>query len=488
MSEVATTTSIPGASPRLLNEDLAPAKERTWKFFDLFAMWMSDIHSIGGYTFAAGLFFLGLAAWQVLVALVLGIFLAYLGMNLTGIAGQKNGVPYPVLARISFGVFGANIPALIRAVIAIAWYGIQTYLASVAVVVLTLRIFPQLEPLTRSDLLGLSYLGWICFLIIWGLQLLVLQRGMESIRHYQDLAGPLVWVVMLALMAWMIIAAAGRINLNLPSKSLDLGQSTLMFFTAASLVVAYFSTLMLNFCDFSRFAPDRKTVIVANFFGLPINFTAFAIVSVVVTAGTIAVYGKAIFDPVEIVARVPNTAILILGAVTFTVATIGINIVANFVSPAYDLANAMPKYINFKRGGLIAAVVSILVMPWRIFANPVAVNYFLGGLGALLGPLFGIIFTDYFLVRRQQVNVEALFQEGESKPYWYTGGVNPKALVAFLPAAAISIVIALVPALSGLAAFSWFIGAALGAAIYAALNFSAVARPAQLRPVAGGRK
>lgn len=487
MSAVETITAVQDASPRLINDDLAPTRERTWKFFDLFAMWMSDIHSIGGYTFAAGLFFLGLAAWQVLVALVLGIILAYLAMNLSGIAGQKTGVPYPVLARISFGVFGANIPALIRAVIAIAWYGIQTYLASVAVVVLALRIFPQLEPLTKSELLGLSYLGWICFLVIWGLQLLVLQHGMESVRHYQDLAGPLVWIVMLALMAWMLIAAGSRLNLNLPSKSLSGGQSTLMFFTAVSLVVAYFSTLMLNFCDFSRFAPDRKTVIVANFFGLPVNFTAFAIVSVVVTAGTIAVYGKAIFDPVEIVARVPNTAILILGAVTFTVATVGINIVANFVSPAYDLANVAPKYISFKRGGLIAAVLSIVVMPWRIFANPVAVNYFLGGLGALLGPLFGIIFTDYFLLRRQRVDVQALFQEGKGRAYWYTGGLNPKALIAFVPSAAIAIVIALLPAFGTLAPFSWFIGAALGAGIYAAVAFATQARPAHLRPVTGGK-
>jgi nucleobase:cation symporter-1, NCS1 family len=482
------TTQIPGASPRLINEDLAPARQRTWRFFDLFAMWMSDVHSIGGYTFAAGLFFLGLAGWQVLAALIVGIVLAFLCMNLSGIAGQKLGVPYPVLARISFGVFGANLPALIRAVIAIAWYGIQTYLASVAVQVLALRIFPQLQPLTHGDLLGLSYLGWICFGAIWALQLLVLQRGMESVRHYQDLAGPLVWIVMLGLMAWMLVAAGGRINLNLPSKSLDIGRSALMFLTAGSLVVAYFSTLMLNFCDFSRFAPDRKTVIRANFFGLPVNFTAFSIVSVVVTAGTVAVYGKAIFDPVEIVARVPNTAILVLGAITFTVATIGINIVANFVSPAYDLANVLPRYINFRRGGLIAAVLSIVVMPWRLFASPLAVNYFLGGLGALLGPLFGIIFMDYFLLRRQRVRVEELYREGRGHAYWYVGGVNPRALIAFVPAAAVATAVALVPAFAGLAPFSWFVGAALGAGMYAAVAFSAVPRPAHVRPVIGGRE
>lgn len=478
---------IRGASPRLINDDLAPTKERTWKFFDLFAMWMSDVHSLGGYTFAAGLFFLGLAGWQVLVALIIGILLVFLAMNLTGLAGQRLGVPYPVLARVSFGVFGANLPALIRAIIAIAWYGIQTYLASVAVQVLALRIFPQLETLTRNDFLGLSLLGWICFLGIWALQLLVLQRGMESVRRYQDLAGPIVWVVMLGLMAWMIVAAGGRINLNLTSKTISLGASTLEFFTAVSLVVAYFSTLMLNFCDFSRFAPDRRTVIAANFFGLPVNFTAFSLVSVVVTAGTVTVFGKAIFDPVQIVGRYPNTALLVLGAVLFTVATIGINIVANFVSPAYDLANVLPKHIDFRRGGLIAAVISVIVMPWKIFASPVAVNYFLGGLGALLGPLFGIIFLDYFVLRRQRVEVQGLFQEGAGRPYWYQSGVNPRAIAAFVPSAAISIVIALVPALGTAAPFSWFIGAALGAGIYGTI--SVAARPKAdltLPAVAGG--
>ncbi|NUR88748.1 MAG: NCS1 family nucleobase:cation symporter-1, partial [Nonomuraea sp.] len=172
------TTVTP--SPRLQNPDLAPATERTWSSYSLFAMWMSDIHSIGGYTFAAGLFALGLVGWQVLLALVIGIALVNVGMNWIGYAGQKTGVPYPVLARASFGVFGANLPALIRAIIAIFWYGIQTWLASVALVTLALRIFPGLTPLTRSDFLGLSALGWMAFLALWAVQLLVFARGMES--------------------------------------------------------------------------------------------------------------------------------------------------------------------------------------------------------------------------------------------------------------------------------------------------------------------
>lgn len=472
-------------SDRLLNDDLAPAAERTWKTYDLFAMWMSDVHSIGGYTFAAGLFFLGLAAWQVLAALIIGIVLVFFGMTLTGFAGQKLGVPYPVLSRVSFGLFGANLPALIRAIIAIAWYGIQTYLASVAIVVLALRIWPALTPLAKGGLLGLSYLGWICFAVIWVLQLLVLSRGMESVRRYQDWAGPVIWVVMVALMVWLLVAAGGRISLNVSSKSLAPKDQVLMFLTAVSLMVAYFSTLLLNFCDFSRFAPDRRSVVVGNLLGLPLNFTAFAIVSVVVTASTIVVFGKAITDPVEIVGRVPNTAVLIIGAVMFAIATIGINIVANFVSPAYDLANVAPKYIDFQRGGLIAAVVSVIVMPWKIYANPIAVNYFLGGLGALLGPLFGIIFLDYYLLRRQQVDVDDLYRASEHSRYWYRGGVNARAIAAFVPAAAIAIVIALVPAFGTLAPFSWFIGAALAALIYGLLAAVGSRRP-ELQAAGGG--
>lgn len=455
-------------SEHLYNEDLAPvpSTKRSWHTYDIFAMWMSDVHSIGGYTFAAGLFFLGLAGWQVLVALIIGICLVYLGMNLTGFAGQKLGVPYPVFARLSFGLFGANIPALIRAVIAIVWYGIQTYLASVAFLVLLLRVFPSLTPMAKTNFLGLSYLGWICFLALWVIQLLILQRGMDVVRKYQDWSGPIVYALMLALFIWILILAKGHISLDVSPTHIPANQAVGDFFTAIALVVAYFSTLLLNFCDFSRFTPSRRTIWLGNFFGLPLNFTAFSVISVLVTAGTITVFGSAITDPVLIVSKIPNTFILIVGALTFAIATIGINIVANFVSPAYDLANVAPKYIDFKRGGLIAALGALVVLPWNIYANPVAINYFLGGLAAFLGPLFGIILADYYLIRKQQVNIDALYQTGPNSPYWYQGGINIRALVAFIVGATISAVLALIPMFSSIAPFSWFIGAAISGGLY----------------------
>jgi len=426
-------------------------------------MWMSDIHSIGGYTFAAGLFVLGLGGFQVFAALLAGIAIVCVLMNLSGYAGQRLGVPYPVLARLSFGVFGANLPALLRGLVAIAWYGIQTWLASRAVLLIAVRIWPGLEDLTRNNFLGESTLGWLAFLVMWSLQLLLLRNGMETIRRFQDWAGPAVWVVMLLLTLYILTRAQWNISLDLPGGVATWG-TTHAWLSAVALTVTYFSTLMLNFCDFSRFAPSRRAVRTANLLGLPLNFIAFSVVSVVVTAGTFQVYGKYIYDPVEVVGRMDSLVVLLLGAVTFTVATLGINVVANFVSPAYDLANLAPSKINFKRGGLISAGIALVITPWNLFNNPNVINLFLGGLGALLGPLFGIIIVDYFVLRGQHVVVSDLFREDGH--YSYTNGWNRKALLSFAIAAVPSLICALVPAFAAASPFSWFVGAGISSAVH----------------------
>jgi nucleobase:cation symporter-1, NCS1 family len=481
-------------SSRLYNEDLAPSRERNWGTYSLFAMWMSDVHSIGGYAFAAGLFFLGLVGWQVFVAMVIGITAVFFLMNLTGGAGQRTGVPFPVIARISFGVYGANLAALIRAMIAIAWYGIQTWLASQAVVVLAISARPSLEQYTDGGFVGLSPLGWVAFLVLWFLQLLVIRRGMETVRRFQDWAGPAIWVVMFVLAGWILVEAGGNFSLDLSAKTLEGGAALHAFFAAIALTVTYFSTLLLNFCDFSRFAPSRRTVVLGNFWGLPVNFLAFAVVTVVCTAGSIAVFGEAITDPVAIVERIDNVWVTVIGAITFVIATIGINVVANFVSASYDLANVVPKWIDFRRGGLISAVVAALITPWHLYSSPVAINYFLGGLGALLGPLFGVMFVDYYLVRRQHVVVEELYLDDPRSRYYYNKGWNPKALAAFAPAAVVAMVIALYKPLADWAPFSWFIGVAVAAVVYyliaardvrrSELAAVPVAAPVEVAPVA----
>ncbi|QWF77135.1 NCS1 family nucleobase:cation symporter-1 [Amycolatopsis sp. CA-230715] len=451
---------------RLYNADLAPAKQRTWKVYDIFALWMSDVHNLGNYTFAAGLFVLGLSAWQVFTALLFGFVVIYLGMNLMGRIGQRTGVPFPVVARLSFGTFGANLPALIRAVIAIFWYGIQTYLASVAITVLVLAIDPGLTPLTQHSFLGLHALGWICFLVLWAAQALVLTRGMEAVRKFQDWCGPAIWVVMIALAVWILAAADWNISLTSNPKHLSGGEQVRQWFGAAGLILSIYGTLMLNFCDFSRFTPDQKTVRRGNFWGLPVNSTAFALLSVLVTAGSLQVFGEAITDPAELLARIHNTPVLIIGALTFAIATMGVNIVANFVSPAYDLANIWPKRISFTVGGMISAVAALCVLPWKLYSSPAVVNYFLGGLGAFLGPLFGIMVVDYYLIKRGTVDVAKLFDGGKSSPYHYRRGVNPVAFGVFVPTAALAAVIALVPALAPVAPYSWFVGTGTAALAY----------------------
>jgi NCS1 family nucleobase:cation symporter-1 len=464
LTETGQETPAPPDS-RLWNEDLAPAKDRRWKVYDIFALWMSDVHNLGNYTFAAGLFVLGLSAWQVFTALLFGFVIIYAGMNLMGRIGQRTGVPFPVVARISFGTFGANLPALIRAVIAIFWYGIQTYLASVAITLLVLTIDPGLKPLTEHGFLGLHALGWICFIALWAVQALILTRGMESIRKFQDWCGPAIWVVMIALAVWILAAGHWNISFTSSPKQLSTGEQIRQWFGAAGLILATYGTLMLNFCDFSRNAPDQKTVKRGNFWGLPINSTAFALLSVIVTAGSMQVFGEAITDPAELLSKVHNTPVLIIGALTFAVATMGVNIVANFVSPAYDLANIWPKRITFTIGGMISAVAALCVLPWKLYSSPTVVNYFLGGLGAFLGPLFGIMIVDYYLIRRGKVDVAQLFVDGGSYPR-----VNPRALVTFFPTAALAAVIALVPFFAPAAPYSWFIGTASSALLYFAVS------------------
>ncbi|OIJ91560.1 nitrate reductase [Streptomyces sp. MUSC 14] len=456
--------------PRLVNEDLAPAKQRNWKVFDLFAMWMSDVHNLGNYTFAAGLLVLGMNVWQVFTALLAGFVLIYVGMNRMGKIGQRHGVPFPVVSRISFGIWGANIPALIRAVIAIMWYGIQTYLASVAVNVMLLAAWPGLASLTHHSFLGLDGLGWISFVSLWLLQWVIISQGMEAVRKFQDFCGPVIWLVMIALAVWVLAKAGWSISLTSTPHPVSTGEQWRQWFGAIGLILATYGTLMLNFCDFSRFAPDHRTVRRGNFWGLPVNSTAFVVVSVIVTAGSLKAFGQAITDPAELVARVGNTWVLVVAALAFAVATMGVNIVANFVSPAYDLANVWPQKITFKVGGMISTVAALVVTPWNLFSNPTVVNYFLGGLGAFLGPLFGVIMIDYYWVKREKIDVQALFDARPDSPYHYRKGVNPRALWAFLPSAAVAAVLALVKSFSDVAPYSWFIGTALGAGLYALLN------------------
>ena len=475
------TRPVPGADPRLYNADLAPTAEegRTWGVFSVFAMWMSDVHSVGGYTFAASLFFLGLTGWQVLISMVVGILIVYGLINLIGRPSQRYGIPYPVMARVSFGVMGANLAAIVRGVVGIVWYGVQTYFASKAVQVLVLTFAPSAEALTHSGFAGLSTLGWFSFLFMWIFQLLIFQRGMETIRKFIDFCGPAVYAVMFLLAAWILWQAGlSSLSLQLGGRQYSGAESVGAMANAAILIVAYFAALLLNFGDFARFARSERVMRMGNFLGLPVNFFVFSIVTVVVTAGTVTVFGEAIMDPVAIVQRIQNPFVVLLGSITFIIATMGINIVANFVSPAYDIANLYPEKISFRTGGLITSILSVLVCPWIFVSSPHAITVFVGVFGSILGPMYGIMISDYYLVKRQQVVVEDLYTLSPSGSLYYDGGWNQRALWALALSGALSIGLSLSGAFGlmfNVGDWGWLIGALAGAVLYWLLS---VRRPA----------
>jgi NCS1 family nucleobase:cation symporter-1 len=466
------TLVITGAHPKLYNHDLAPTapEGRTWGVFSLFAMWMSDVHSVGGYTFAASLFFLGLTGWQVLISMLVGILIVYFLMNLIGRPSLRYGIPYPVVARISFGVMGANLAAVVRGVVGIVWYGVQTYFASKAVQVLVITVAPGAAALTHNNILGLSTLAWFSFLFMWVFQLLIFLSGMERIRRFIDFCGPVVYVVMFALAIWMLSQTGfSSLSLQLAPPASSTSATVGVMANAAMLIVAYFAALLLNFGDFARFGKDEAAMKTGNFLGLPLNFLVFSIITVIVTAGTLKVFGTAIMDPVAIVEKIGNPVVVIIGSLTFIVATMGINIVANFVSPAYDIANLYPERINFRLGGLITSILSVLVCPWLFVASPQAITLFVSIFGAVLGPMFGIIVADYYLVKRQSVAVDDLYTMSSSGEFYYDGGWNKRALIALAISGVLSIGLSLLGAygvMFNVGDWGWLIGAAAGAISY----------------------
>jgi NCS1 family nucleobase:cation symporter-1 len=479
-----TVDSTPGTAydPRLTNEDLAPLKEQTWTSYNFFAFWMSDVHSVGGYLTAGSLFALGLAAWQVLVALLVGITIVYLLCNLVARPSQATGTPYPVISRVSFGVLGANVPAIIRGLIAVAWYGIQTYLASHSLVIVAVTLWPGLAPAAdvhQYGFLGLSLVGWVAYLVMWVAQAAVFWRGMEAIRRFIDFCGPAVYVVMFLLAGYLVFAAGiENIDLNLSEVSLSGWSVVGTMLVAIALVVSYFSGPMLNYGDFARYGRTYAAVKRGNFLGLPVNFIVFALLVVITAAATRPVFGELITDPVETVARLGSTFAIVLGALTFMIATVGINIVANFVSPAFDFSNVSPQRISWRAGGMIAAVGSVLLTPWNLYSSPEVIHYTLDTLGAFIGPLYGVLIADYYLVKKQRVVVDDLYTLRKDGSYHYTKGVNRTAVAATAVGAVLAMLLVFLGS-SDAASFSWFLGAGVAFVLHWALSRRAAPVPVQ---------
>jgi len=411
----------------------------------------------------------GLNGWAVFLAILLaGFFIMWL-VNLSGKPSVKLGVPYPVFARASMGVIGANFPAMVRGIVAMFWYGAQTYFASTAVALL-------LTALSGSEggsatFLGMNNIAWISFIFVAGFQIYLFWHGIDLIRKFLNFAGPAVYAVMIVLMLVIWAKAGGSLLSEVGNIFSGVGDYSggafAAFLAIFGTMVAYFAAVVINFGDFSRFVKNEKEMRKGNLWGLPGNIFLFSFIALMVTAGTVAVFGETLTNPTEMVARVGNLGLTIIAAFAFFAATIGINMVANFIPPAYDLANLMPSKINFRTGGLITSIVGFIIGAfWVSVISNIGMFPFVNTLGAILAPVYGIMIVDYYVIKNQRLDVNQLFSTKKGGKYYYNDGWNQKAFVAWAIAGVFSVLTVWHPALSGLGGYAWIIGAALGTILH----------------------
>jgi len=477
-------------SSKLYNKDLAPtpSKDKKWGWFEIFNVWANDVQSLFGYTLAASLFLAsGLNGWAVMLALVLaGFFIMWL-VNLSGKPSVKHGIPYPVFARVSMGVFGANFPAMARGIVAMFWYGAQTYAASTAVALLITGLTGiEGEPM----LLGMSGVMWVSFIFVSAFQVYLFWQGIDLVRRFLNFAGPAVYVVMILLMIAIWAKAGGGLLSevgNIFSGGARSGGfeglgSFGAFLAVFSIMVGYFAAVVINFGDFARFVKNEDEMKKGNLWGLVGNVVFFSFITLMITGGTIAIFGEYIAQPTDMVAKVDNLLLTIIAAFAFFAATVGINMVANFVPPAYDLANLIPSKINFKIGGLITAAFGFIIGGlWVSTITKMGLFPFVNTLGAILAPVFGIMITDYYIIKKQKINVDDLFSDKKSGKYHYNDGFNGKGMLAWALSGYIAVgtvwpnilIFGLddfFANLGGGGGYAWIIGAALGAVIHLAIS------------------
>ncbi|MFF8766623.1 NCS1 family nucleobase:cation symporter-1 [Nocardiopsis dassonvillei] len=469
-------TSLPEGP--YVNADLQPVpmSRRTWGTGSFGALWVSMSVSIPAWTLASGLIAAGMDWRQAMLAVVLGNLVVLLPMVLTGHAGARYGIPFPVFARASFGLRGANLPALLRGAVACGWYGIQTWVGGQGVYILLGRLLG--DGWTGAAALGgQPWTLWLSFGLFWVAQLAIILWGMEGVRRTQVWAAPLMILGGVALLAWMAVEAGGLAPmLSLDSgEPLDWGPSFwALFFPSLMGVIGYWATLTLNISDFTRFSSSQRAQVVGQSLGLPTTMTLFSLLAVMVTAGTAAVYGEPLWNPIDVVARMDSGIGLLFAVFVVLLATVSTNIAANLVGPAYDLSNLRPQLISFRAGAITTCVLSVLIMPWRLLENEsVYIFTWLGTVGGLLGTVAGILLADYWLLRRTRMNLPALYERGSE--YWYRHGWNWRALVAFGVGSVLAVggshspegsgpfpAEGLVPFLAPLADYGWLVGLASG--------------------------
>ena len=470
------------AEPSLINGDIAPTplSARRWSVFNMASLWIGMVVCVPTYMLAGGLVEMGMSWWQAVGTVMLGNVIVLVPMILNGHPGTKYGVPFPVLTRASFGILGANIPSVLRGLVACGWFGIQTWIGGSA-------IYQLLNVLTKDGLVGadLPVLGinpaeTVCFLIFWAIQVVILLRGIESIRILETLAAPFLILMGLALLAWAYVKADGfGPMMSTPSAFAEggpkEGEFLEAFFPALTGMVGFWATLSLNIPDFTRYARSQRDQILGQAIGLPTFMTLFAFIGVAVTSATVVIFGEAIPDPTVLLGKMGGGFAVVISLLALSVATVSTNLAANVVSPANALINVAPRVISFRVGALITAGLGVVILPWKLIESTEGYIFtWLIGYSALLGPIGGILITDYYLIRRTRLRLDRLYKLGG--PYWYFGGFNLVAIGAlvlgvipnvpgFLHAAGF---LESVPAFfDTVYTYAWFVGFLLSGLLYA---------------------
>ena len=470
----------------LWNPDLAPTlpSARTWTTYNIAALWIGMSVVITTYTLASGIMQQGMNWWQALITILIGNAIVLVPMVLNAHAGTKYGVSFPVLCRAAFGVKGANVPAILRAIVACGWFGIQTWIGGLALHALMTAAWSGWTALPGNI--------WIAFAAFWLIQVFIILRGLEGIRILESWSAPLLLSGGLALLWWAVSAGGGFARILGESDRLRGGQTPFwtLFPAALTANVGYWATLSLNIPDFTRYAKDQRSQMLGQALGLPTTMTAFAFIGVAVTSATIVIFGEPVWDPVALIARIGSPVVIIVGALIVLAAQITTNMAANVVSPANDFSSLAPRHISYVTGGLITAVIGILMMPWRLYADAAAYIFtWLIGYSSLMGAIGGILIADYWLLRRCELSVDDLFDPNGR--YVYDRGINYRAMLA--------LVFAILPVLPGfiraagtpggqvanptwldaLYTYAWFVTFALSALMYLALMRGA-RRPAEV--------
>jgi nucleobase:cation symporter-1, NCS1 family len=447
-------------SSAFYNPDLAPAspEKRHWGTYNFAALWISMSVNILTYMLAASLIQGGMNWKQAVFTIFLGNVIVLAPMLLNSHPGAKYGVPFPVLARASFGVLGANVAAVLRALVACGWFGIQTWIGGEAISTLLATLAPGWKTF--------PYATATCFLIFWLINLAVILMGIEYIRVLQGISAPVLLAVGLLLLAWAYHNAGGfGPMLAAPSRFTNFRAFLKFLIPALNGTVGFWATVSLNIPDFTRFARNQREQVIGQALALPTTMTLYAFIGIAVTSATVVIYGSAISDPVQLLSRFHSPVAVVISLIAILLATLNVNIGANVVSPANDFSNLWPRRISFRTGGVITCLMGIVLMPWKLLADyNMFILGWLGGYAAFLGPVAGIMICDYFVIRKRVLLVDDLYLRGGV--YEYSKGFNWRAMIALALGAGSALIGLEVPAVRFLYDYSWFVGFAVSFLAY----------------------